>query len=221
MSNSIEPPVLISRLMTFVCAAAAVTLGVLLFALWRMFPLDRPQVFFLTTQLRPDIEVRMYSMPAKSEERNIRFFKENFIKEYIRARNEIVPDADAMQAKWGNDASGIVNAWSSEEVYQDFVNTAAWRNLMRDGAVSAVTCTVEFPQMHPQPRETDRTWAVPINYICTNSDGQTVRKDYTIVVSVEQIDKNSTMKLGDRMTNPLGVRVVRYEIEDGDGDPLN
>lgn len=51
MPDRVEPPVLISRLMTFVFATALVVLGALGLTLWQLFPLNRPQVFFLTTQI--------------------------------------------------------------------------------------------------------------------------------------------------------------------------
>ena len=57
MQERIEPPILISRLMTFVMATALVVLGVLVFTLDKMFPLERPQVFFLDTQRMEDKEL--------------------------------------------------------------------------------------------------------------------------------------------------------------------
>ena len=90
MPDRVEPPVLISRLMTFVFATALVVLGALGLTLWQLFPLNRPQVFFLTTQVRPDMEVRLYSMPTKSNKGNIDLYLSSFVKEYIKARNEIV-----------------------------------------------------------------------------------------------------------------------------------
>ena len=52
MADRIEPPILLSRLMTFVFAAALVVVVVLVVTLAKMFPLNRPQIFFLTTQPR-------------------------------------------------------------------------------------------------------------------------------------------------------------------------
>lgn len=221
MQNTVKPPVLLSRLLGFVCAAAVVMLGVLGFTLWKMFPLNRPQVFFLTTELRPDMDVRLYAMPTKSDEAHVAQYKEFFIKEYIKARNEISANTNVMHRKWASDGTGVVSAWSDADVYSAFQRTRMYNLLMRDGAKSNVTCTVEFPQGRLAPRKNGTTYAVPFSYICTNSNGQATRKDYTIVVSVEQMDETDTMKFGDRMNNPLGVRVVGYEIESGDGDPLN
>lgn len=221
MSNAIKPPVLLSRLLGFVCAAAAVMLGVLGFTLWKMFPLNRPQVFFLTTELRPDMDVRLYAMSTKSDEAHVAQYKEFFIKEYIRARNEISTTPNVMQRKWASDGTGVVSAWSTPDVYSAFQQTRLYNILMRDGAISDITCTVEFPHGRLAPRKNGARYAVPFSHICTNNNGQATRKDYTIEVTVEQIGQDGTMKFGDRMNNPLGIRVTGYKIESGDGDPLN
>ena len=221
MPDTIKPPVLLSRLLGFVCAAGIVMLGVLGITLWRMFPLNRPQVFFLTTELRPDIDVRLYAMPTKSDEAHVAQYKEFFIKEYIKARNEIYTNPNVMHRKWASDGTGVVSAWSNDAVYSAFQQTRLYNILMRDGAQANLTCTVEFPQGRLAPRKNGATYAVPFSYICTNNNGQATRKDYTIVVSIEEIGTDNTIKWGDRMNNPLGIRVVGYEIESGDGDPLN
>ena len=54
MQKRVKPPVLVSRLMTFVLATSIVVLGALAFTLYKMFPLNSPQIFFLTTTLRAD-----------------------------------------------------------------------------------------------------------------------------------------------------------------------
>ena len=221
MPDTIKPPVLLSRLLGFVCAAAVVMLCVLGFTLWQMFPLTRPQVFFLTTELRPNIDVRLYAMKNKSDEAQVAQYKEFFIREYIRARNEISTDTGLMQRKWGTDENGVVNAWSAPDIYTALQRTRMYNMLMRDGAASDITCTVEFPQGRLAPRKSGTTYAVPFSYICTNSNGHETRKDYTILVTVELMGQDDTMKFGDRVNNPLGIRVVGYDIESGDGDPLN
>lgn len=49
MQDRVEPPILLSRLMVFVFAAMLVVLLVMVATLYNMFPLNRPQVFFLMT----------------------------------------------------------------------------------------------------------------------------------------------------------------------------
>lgn len=221
MPDRVEPPVLISRLMTFVFATALVVLGALGLTLWQLFPLNRPQVFFLTTQVRPDMEVRLYSMPTKSNKGNIDLYLSSFVKEYIKARNEIVKNPTVMQRKWGNGADGLINMWSSPAVFEDFTQTLMRDTLMYSNATIDMSCSVEFPAGGVVQRRADGlTWTVTFNYICANNDGQLPRKEYTIIVELEKEDE-TTIKWGDRLNNPLGIRVKRYEIESGNGDPLN
>ena len=67
MQNRVEPPVLLSRIMMFVLATALVVLAALGMTVYNMFPLNRPQVFFLTTTVRDDQNVRLVQMQPKSE----------------------------------------------------------------------------------------------------------------------------------------------------------
>lgn len=221
MTRQVEPPVLISRLMMFVMATAIVVAGALGVTLWRLFPLNRPQVFFLTTEIRPDMEVHLDSMPIKSDERSVTQYKMSFIKEYIKARNEIVADINLMQRKWGNGADGVVDAWSTDDVFEGFAKTTVRSIVMQPDAEIDVACTVEFPQRAIEEYTADKmTYSARFNYLCTNIDGQTTRKDYKIIITLEN-EEEPTIKWGDRLNNPLGVRVAEYKIENGNGDPLD
>ncbi|MBD5391188.1 hypothetical protein HDR66_00060 [bacterium] len=221
MTHQVEPPVLISRLMMFVMAAAIVVAGAMGITLWRLFPLNRPQVFFLTTEVQPDMEVHLYGMPIRSDARSASQYKMAFIKEYIKARNEIVPDVDLMQRKWGNGADGVVEMWSTGDVFDDFAQTTVRSIVMQPDAEINVTCTVEFPQRAIEEYTADKmTYSARFNYLCTNSDGQTTGKDYKIIITLEN-EEEPTIKWGDRLNNPLGVRVAEYKIEGDNGDPLD
>ncbi len=219
MADSVEPPVLLSRLMTFVFAAAAVVVVVLIVTLAKMYPLNRTQVFFLTTQPRNDLEIKLSSFSPDTQ--NLETYKQAFVKEYIKARNEIIPNAGVMQNKWNT--SGTVYMWSTPEIYDAFAQTAMWTAYMNDIPDFEFRCPVEFTGV---TLRTENTYAVKFKYFCTNSNGQdggenstiTVKKDYTIVVRLQIED---TIKWTDRLQNPLGLRVSGYTIESGDGDPLD
>ncbi|MBD5400251.1 hypothetical protein HDR61_00680 [bacterium] len=219
MPDQVRPPVLISRLMAFVLATALVVLGALVITLWSMFPLNRPQVFFLTTQMRPDMDIKLYAM--NTDEKYTELYKISFIKEYIKARNEIVPNTNVMQRKWANSEDGIVNMWSTGEIFDEFTQTNMWNAAMYSNANIDVTCTVEFPPRPISERTSDKmTYTANFSYVCVNSDGQTDKKDYTIIIELEKAD-NDTIKWGDRTNNPLGLYVRRYEIDSGGTDPLD
>ena len=50
-----------------------------------MYPLDRPQVFFLMSAPKNDLEVVLREMAPINE--NMDNYKRSFIREYIKARN--------------------------------------------------------------------------------------------------------------------------------------
>ena len=222
MATRIEPPVLLSRLLVFVFAAMVVVLGVLGVTLYNMYPLDRPQVFFLMTAPQNNLDIVVAEMVPNDGDM-LENFKRSFIREYIRARNEIVPDARIMREKWSNDDTGVVNAWSSPETYNEFTKTNMWNAWMSGVPDFEFSCSVEFETgaIEIEPRNPDNNeYAVSFKYFCSDSNRQMAKKDYKIRVKLDMAD-GTTMKWVDRLNNPLGVRVSEYIIESGNGDPLD
>ncbi len=218
MQNRIEPPILLSRLLTFTFAAALVVLFALVMTLAKMFPLNRPEVFFLTTQNPANLEMYVNEMPP--DDANMDNYKRMFIREYIKARNEVNPAPSAMAKKW-NAADGVVRTWSATDVFADFMQTALWTDLMTDAPDFDFSCSVEFKPGAITKYSTDgSTYTVNFAWFCTDNYGQTAKKDYTIKIKLAT-DDNAALKWADRLENPLGIRVVEYSVESGNGDPLN
>lgn len=215
MQSRIEPPILLSRILTFVLAGVLVVLVAMGVTLWQMFPLDRPQVFFLTTVVRDDLDVRLQEMPPRDE--YLDTYKRGFIREYIKARNEIVTNSQLMYTKWGSD--GVVHTWSTDDVYAGFVRTAMWDAVMNAAAVIDISCPVEFQPRAISPRGND-TYTVEFRYFCADNNGQVHSKDYTIKIKLIS-DNAATVKWADRLDNPLGLRVAEYTVESDNGDPLD
>ena len=97
MQNRIEPPFLLSRTMTFVLATALVVLVALAITIYNMFPLNRPQVFFLTTTIHDNQDIKLVEMQPRDV--NTDRYKQEFVREYIRHRNEILNNAKVMNKK--------------------------------------------------------------------------------------------------------------------------
>lgn len=218
MATRIEPPVLLSRLLVFVFAAMIVVLGVLGVTLYNMYPLDRPQVFFLMTAPQNNLDIVVAEMVPNDGDM-LENFKRSFIREYIRARNEIVPDARIMREKWSNDDTGVVNAWSSPEIYNEFTKTNMWNAWMSGVPDFEFSCSVEFDNGAVSPRGDD-VWAVTFRYFCSDSNRQLDKKEYTIRIKLDATE-DATIRWDERFNNPLGIRVSEYEIESGNGDPLD
>lgn len=218
MQNRVEPPVLISRLLTFVLATALVVLGVLCLTIYNMFPLNRPQVFFLATDLRDDLEIRLIELPPQDE--HLDNYKKAFIREYIRARNEVITNQKVMHRKW-NGTDGVVKIWSTDDVYSDFASTAMFNAMMSEMPDFEFSCPVEFETGAVQYlANDDGTYQVKFRYFCTNNTGPVAQKDYTIKLKLVSED-NAKIKWADRVENPLGLRVAEYTIASENGDPLD
>ncbi len=217
MQPHVKPPVLISRIMTFVFAATLVMTVVLGYTLYNMFPLNRPQIFILQTVQQKNQTIKLDELPPVDE--NYRTYLRAFIREYVKARNEIVSDTDAMRAKWGTGDGALVRAWSSDDVFADFQQTDMWNAMMNDVPDFEFECPVEFSSAGAiVPRGND-TYAVNFSYFCRNNNGQIAHKDYTIVLTLDT--DNNQIRWSQRLDNPLGVRVTGYTVESGPGDPLD
>ena len=219
MQERIEPPILISRLMTFVMATSLVVLVVLVVTLNKMFPLNRPQVFVLTTQNLNDKELTLTEMPQ-----NLEKYKQNFVKEYVRERNEIVKDLSIMRAKWANSPNGVVKTRSTDAVFGQFAETRMVNTIYQNlNEFFDITCDVDFPvsgSIIPQTNATD-TYVVQFLYTCRYGamGDQVDKKRFNVRVKLQPIAENS-IKWVERLENPLGFRVSSYEVINGQ-DPLN
>lgn len=217
MQNRIEPPFLMSRILTLVLATAVVVLIALVITLGKMFPLEHPEVFFLEAIQRNNIDVKLTEMPQ-----NLAKYKTEFIKEYVKVRNEVSPNIALMQRKW-NDLDGIVHTMSTPQVFNAFSNTDMWAAVMQGDIPPTFTCRVNFPDSYAvipyRSARGDNEYEVRFYYGC-DLDGQTYTKDYKIRIKIDVSD-NQTIKFSDRLENPLGIKVVEYNNLDNTGDPLD
>ena len=219
MQDRIEPPILMSRLLTLVFAATLVVLVVLAVTLYKMFPLDRPEVFFLRTTNPTNTEITLTQVMPNGGDLDA--YKREFVAEYVKTRNEIEPNIRTMSQNWDK-----IKAMTSSDIFVDFVNTAMYQEFLLNTANNNdsgfnFSCSVEFPRGAVSPyRDDGATYLVAFQWFCTNSYGQTDRKDYRIKIKLVT-DDTQNMKWADHMENPLGLLVAEYSVESGDGDPLD
>ncbi len=184
-----------------------------------MYPLDRPQVFFLMSAPKDNLQIVLREMVPNDE--NMRIYKRSFIREYIRARNEVIPDASEMRTKWNNADDGVVYTWSTPDVYNAFTQTNMWNAWMSDVPDFEFSCSVEFDNRAIEPlNEEKNEYTVNFRYFCADSDRQMDKKEYKIRIKLD-ISDGAEIKWSDRFNNPLGIRVSEYVIESGNGDPLD
>lgn len=222
MPNRVEPPILLSRMLMFVLAASIVVLGALTYTLTQMFPLNRAEVFFLTTTPNNNLHVVLRDLPPRDD--NLDMYKRMFIREYIKSRNEVVPNVRVMQKQWGT-ADGNVRTWSTDDVFAEFIQTFMWNDLMQTNTGFDFTCSVDFRDtgnLAIRPDTSDEmTYLVEFAWFCANSYGQIDTKDYTIKIRLAY-DDGTAQKYSARLNNPLGLRVAEYSVQSGNGvDPLD
>ncbi len=214
MQNRIEPPVLLSRLLVFVFAGCVVVTFVMFMTLEKMFPLNRPEVFFITSKPEGASVIQIVDMPPNDQ--NLELYRKAFVMEYVRARNEI-QNVAIMRQKWGS-RDGVVAAWSTPDVYNAFITTGLYNAIMGDYPDFPFECVVNFRGQPLQLR--DNQYTVKFEYSCSDSNGQTDKKDYTILVGITMTN-DAQIKWTERLNNPLGVKVSRYDVIEGGGDPLS
>lgn len=217
MADRIEPPILLSRLMTFVFAATVVIAAVLFVTLYNMFPLNRPQIFFLFSKLRGERVIELKPLPA--DDAYYDYFVRGFLREYVKARNEIVPNIADMRKKWNNDNNSVMYAWSSPAVYEQLQSTNMWRAIMNDTPDFEFSCPVEF-ENGAVTQYAENTYDIKFSYFCADNNRQISKKNYTIRIKVDPIHTKE-MKWQDRLSNPLGIFVSEYSVISENGDPLN
>lgn len=217
MQERIEPPVLLSRLLMFVFAGTAVVLFVMVMTLDKMFPLNRPEIFFITTKPESAATIRITEMPPSSA--SLDNFKQAFVLEYIRARNEVEKNVSIMRQRWSN-PDGIMATWSTEDVYEKFQTTALYRTLTTDYPDFDFSCHVDILKK-PLPTNREKTmYKVEFEYYCNGGQEQTQKKTYEVRVGLD-MNPGGQVQWRERLGNPLGITVSKYIVESGAGDPLD
>lgn len=225
MQNRIEPPILVSRLMTFVMATSVVVLVVLIITLDKMFPLNRPQIFFLRSQMVDNKELSLTDMPE-----DLDWYKRQFVREYVRERNEISENLAETKFKWDNTTTGVIRARSTDDVFEKFGQTDLVNLVYRDDTQPLdMVCTVTFPagstSVKPYVKEQKQdAYVVEFTYQCNYSQVGKYTKRYNVLVTLESTEKEA-VKWSERMENPLGFKVSDYVVLRNqvpvDDDPLN
>jgi len=228
VAKVIQPPVLLSRVLTFVFATSVVVLATLIITLVKIMPLERPEVFFLSTHTLSVNATIEPLVPNSANQQALEQYEKGFVREYIIARNTLMPNSGLTLKNWAN----VVKPWSNNRVYSAFTRTTLYKEYSDSGVSSAISCSVNFsdknkeqPVVKTGHNSQYDEYTVTFAWVCKNSGGQATQKNYKIRLRIQSVldDKVSDTleNLNKLRDNPLGIRVVEYTILDGDGDPLN
>lgn len=226
MANIVKPPVLVSRTLTFVLAASIAVLATLVFSLYNMAPLTRPEVFFLMNQSRNVNYVLRNPNPKdskdpKKEKQIQQEYIKGFIRTYIIARNSLEDSRFATIDRWNS----IVKPWSSKSVYDKFIATESYNEIM-ENYKNNIVCSVDFSNGNVVFQS--RSFRVTFDRTCfdKNSGRQIGPKSYKIDIEIQSyLDNDSDKKLSyleDLRNNPLGIQIIEYKVLSATGtDPLS
>jgi len=227
VSKTIEPPVLVSKMLTFVLATAIVVLAVLGFTLIKMIPLERPEVFFLLTPTRSS-NVAIYPMNLNNQDQAFYWYIRGFVREYIIARNTLYPGAQSYITR--NNWSNVVKLWSSDTVFNELTKTTLYNAYTFNAMSPTMSCSVNFESTNNEPaivHVRNNVYQANFDWICKdeNIGGQTTSKKYKIQLRIDsELQKTTAGTVEDLeklRKNPLGIQVVEYTVRDGKDDPLD
>jgi len=228
VSKVVEPPVLVSKVLTFTLATSIVVLAALVVTLGKMIPLERPEVFFLHTPTRTSNLLITPMTPNATNNDIVERYKDGFIREYVMARNSLNGGANSFITRTNWDR--IVKQWSAPDVYNDFTNTTLYKKYTFDFQPPAVSCSVNFANINNERAIIDmgnNEFEVNFVWVCKdeNIGGQPIPKNYKIQLRIQSdLDKKLSGVVGNLeklRKNPLGIQVTEYTIKNGEPDPLN
>lgn len=225
MAKIMKPPVLMSRILTFVLAASIVVLAALVFVLAKMIPLERPEVFFLLAPTRVNnLTIEPLDTDNINNKVAISNYEKGFIRQYVIARNELYTNTLATKSNW----TKIVKPWSDKKVFSAFTKTILYKDYNFNDVPPSVSCSVNFSNAKGEEavlRTNNGEYVVSFTWICKNIGGQTTQKNYKIQIRIKSdLDEKSSRTLDfleKLRDNPLGIQVVQYDVLDGRGDPLD
>lgn len=223
MVKTVEPPILMSRVLAFVFATSIVVLFTLFFTLLKMAPLEKPEVFFLRNPTRTANNLTIVPITIENNEQLERY-KDGFIREYVKARNTLY--ASMNLSEWQK----LMRTWSSADIYKQFTRTNVYKDAILSELMIPFSCEVAFPNVNDKlpviPFANDPNgYIVNFIWICKNSAGQTSTQNYKMKIKLKsEVDssnpRNMLTNLENLRDNPLGIQVSEYSFE-GKEDPLN
>ena len=224
MAKIVEPPVLISRILAFMLAASVVVLAVLVIALAKMIPLERPEVFFLVSPSLTTNFIIEPLVPDTTDKTALGNYEKGFIRQYVIARNTLYTNPILTKNNWAK----IVKPWSDKKtVLPAFMNTALYKDYNFSDTPMLMSCSVNFSNIRGDEailRVNDNEYTVNFAWICENIGGQSTQKNYKIKIKIKSSlydgIKGTLDNLRKLNENPLGIQVAEYTVINGT-DPLD
>lgn len=228
VAKTIEPPILMSRILTFMLATSVVVLITLVLALFKMMPLERPEVFFLLNNPVSVNTVIEPMVPDAMNESALANYEQGFVREYVILRNTLLSNSALTRKNWAT----TIKSWSNNRVYAAFTRTALYTEYNSGDVPLTLSCMVNFLDTNNDAavvktghNEKYDEYIVSFAWVCKNSGGQTTQKNYKIRIKIQSVldqkVSDTLENLNKLRDNPLGTRVIEYTVLEGGGDPLD
>ena len=176
---------------------------VLAIAIGQVMPLFRIEPFLLTFQNKQEQIVSI--IPIKNNMEAEKGITETFVRQYILLRSSFSRDVPEMEFRWR--PGGIIQEMSSRVVYDDIMKNTAERALQFIREKQLTREVKILSAVEP----THGLWQVEYETRDMYPDSKTPEVTYwTAYLQVAY--RHKTVKYGERLKNPVGFTVVKYNL---------
>jgi type IV secretory pathway component VirB8 len=176
---------------------------VLILAITQLMPLYRIEPFLLTFANKEEQVYDIQPLPKMAEKKAI---TEIFVREYVLLRSSIINDITEMEARWMPGSQ--LEEMSSASVYQNFIQRTANKAfdiIRKKGLIRSV----HIRTINELGRG---IWQVEYETQDLYPDAAAPQVEYWTASLVVGYRKK-TVKYGERLKNPTGFTVVKYNLE--------
>jgi type IV secretory pathway component VirB8 len=176
---------------------------VLILAIMHLVPLYRIEPFLLTFANK---EEQVYDIQPLSNMADQKAITEVFVREYVLLRSAIIDDIHEMESRWMPGSQ--LEEMSSPAVYQNFINRTANKAfdvIRKRGLIR----TIHIRTINELGRG---MWQVEYESRDMYPDSAAPQSEYW-TASLMVNYRKKTVKYGERLNNPTGFTVVKYNLE--------
>ena len=183
----------------------------LLCAVFSLVPLMRVQPFYLSTQDKDQQIIRV--VRPNIADLNAQVLAESFIRRYLLARFTVGTNIPSLENTWGID--GIIAWESAATVFQEFLQTS--NGLIELAKKDGFTRGVRILTVVPLSTEDDGSeiWQAELEFGDMRrgaSEPQYTKWRSKLHIAFDPVQEN--LKWSDRLKNPLGFQVRRFELKE-------
>ncbi len=199
-----------SRFLTVLAGVSLLTNFILVIAVMGLFPLERVQPFYLSSDQVSDKTIYVQrQLPQQMEQGQVGYFlAKTFITKYVLLREQITQDFRYMHSLWGRD--GELKYLSSDDVYKNFRRSESYQNGLSNRKRKTRFVKLKEPVYNAETGK----WIIEGDVIDQWDDGRSQdQQQIKISLTAEFSALQRKMPYKDRLKNPLGFVITNYEYQ--------